>query len=560
MICQRPLRALFSLSMGLSLVSALALGVVGTVGAARAAVGSSADADDKGLGIVDGVAPVKKKAPVGAKKPAVKHTAAGASASSSKTSNSASSTTTSPTSTRPASTTSSTTSTTSTGSTTSSPSDSDAMKMPDGDSSTTTNSAAGSAGNPGAASSVSPSSTSSQTATGDKTDTQGEQTIKSPTPGVLVSGENFFGLSSYKSLAGSESKNIFISPLSLHACLHMMYDGAGGATASDMAKVLGFPKDSEALANDQYVELMSQIHPPDENDQPLFVFSCANSLWANKDVKLKPAFAESSKKVFGAEVANLDFSQPESVDKINSWVGEQTHGKIPKILNQLRPEQSLVAVNAAYFKARWKKVFDKAKTQDADFTTASGAVKVPMMDINGDYNYFENDQFQSIELPYEGGRTSLVVFLPRENSSLAHLRESLSADSWVSWTEKMSLQGGQLDLPRFTMGYEVHCKNFLSDAGMKSAFESQADFSRIVESGSPASLSDVVHKTFVKVDEEGTEAAAATASVERMLAMVVDKGPVPFKMIVNRPFLFAVVNWKTKAILFLGQCVNPNEG
>jgi serpin B len=508
---------MFSLSIVLSLASTF---VIGVVGAARAAVDSSGtDADDKGLGIVDGVAQVKKK-----------------------------------------------TQTTSTGSTTTPPSNSDSMKMPDSDSGAVTPSASGtpgstgSAGNASAAESSVPSSTSSQAATAGKTATQSEQAMKSQSPGVLVSGENSFGLSTYKSLAGSESMNVFISPLSLHSCLQMMYDGAGGATASDMAKVLGIPKDGEAAANEQYVALMSEIHPPDESESPSFVFSCVNSLWANKDVKLKSAFAESTKKVFGAEVANLDFSQPESVDKINSWVGENTRGKIPKIINQLSPEQSLIAVNAAYFKARWKKVFDKAKTQDADFTTASGVVKVPMMDITGDYNYFENDHFQSIELPYEGGRTSLVVFLPRESSNLAQLRESLSADSWVSWIEKMSLQGGQLDLPRFKMGYEVHCRNVLSDAGMKSAFDAQADFSKITENGSPVSLSDVVHKTFVKVDEEGTEAAAASADVERMLGMVIDKGPVPFKMIVNRPFLFAVVNWKTKAILFVGQCVNPNEG
>jgi serpin B len=340
----------------------------------------------------------------------------------------------------------------------------------------------------------------------------------------------------------------------------MMYNGAAGTTASDMAKVLGFPKDSIDAENDQYKELMSELHPPDESERPSFVFSSANSLWANKDVKLKPAFAETSKNVFGAEVCNLDFSQPESVVKINSWVSDQTHGKIPKILDSLRPDQTLVAVNAAYFKARWKKVFKKEKTQDADFSTASGAVKVPMMDSNSDYNYFENEQFQSVELPYEGGQTSLVVFLPKENSDLAHLRQSLSADSWVKWTEQMSMQSGQLDLPRFKMGYEVHCKDFLSAAGMKSAFEPQADFSKITDNDSSAKLSDVVHKTFVKVDEEGTEAAAATASVERMLSMVIDRGTVPFKMIVNRPFLFAVVNWKTRAILFVGQCVNPLEG
>jgi serpin B len=526
-------------------IAAAALSPGQTAASTKVSDGSTSDADDKNLGIVGGVAPKKKKKTVASHKAAKSGTTGGGDHAVAP-------------AVAPAATTAVTPASHSTSTSTSSPPGGAENSGGEGNAGNAENTvsrpAESSAGTSQDSMKMPDTSSSSTSVEGSKKDDTNDKPAVS-----LVAGENFFGISTYKSLASSASKNFFISPISLHSCLHMLFDGAGGETASEMAKVLGFPKDSAEEENQQYVDLMAILHPPDE-ENPYFFFSSANSLWANKNIQLKSAFAESSKKVFQAQVESLDFSQPESLSKINKWVSDQTRGKIPTILNQLNPDQTLVAVNAAYFKARWKKVFEKAKTKEADFNTAGGAVKVPLMDITGDYNYYENDSFQSIEVPYEGEKTSLVVLLPRETTDLAHLRESLSADKWKEWTDKMSLQSGQLYLPRFKMGYEVYCKNVLKEAGMKRAFEPQADFSGIIEGKASAGLSDVVHKTFVKVDEEGTEAAAATASVEKMLTMMVDKGPVPFKMIVNRPFLFAVVNWKTRAILFIGQCVNPTEG
>ncbi|HEY9759095.1 MAG TPA: serpin family protein [Oculatellaceae cyanobacterium] len=376
----------------------------------------------------------------------------------------------------------------------------------------------------------------------------------------LAHAENAFGLAAYKKL-GDGGKNLFMSPFSIHSCLHLVFDGAGGATEEEMAKVLHLSVAGKEVANTEYVRLLEEIEPA-TSDEP-FVFSAANSVWANKDLKLRSGFVDTAKSVFRAEVRSLDFANSESVGTINSWVSDNTHGKIPKIVDSLTPEQAMVAVNAAYFKAPWKTVFNRELTKEADFKTDSGTKKVSMMDVRGAFHYLENDELQAIELTYGGGRESCIVILPKEKSTLGELRQSLTSTSWDALVDKMGNRSGELFLPKFTLEYQVPLRDYLIQAGMKQAFEKNADFSRIAEAekGSPAcaKLSQVLHKTFLKVNEEGTEAAAATATTERMLSLDVQKEAEPFKMVVNRPFFFAIVNWKTRAILFLGQVADPGQ-
>jgi serine protease inhibitor len=374
----------------------------------------------------------------------------------------------------------------------------------------------------------------------------------------LAQSENSFGLTAYKGL-GEGNKNFFISPFSIHSCLHLVFDGASGATAEEMGKVLNLSVAQKAAANTEYVGLLEEIEPASQDEA--FQFSAANSVWANKVLKLKAGFVDTAKTVFRADVKSLDFSGADSLGQINSWVSDKTHGKIPKIIDSLSPEQAMVAVNAAYFKAPWQTVFKKDATRHADFKADGGTKKVSMMDVSGIFHYLENDQFQAVELPYAGGRESCIVMLPREGSSLAKLRQSLSSANWDAWVDKMDNKAGELFLPKFKMEYQLPLRDYLVQAGMKQAFEKSADFSQIAESDPNAAvcakLSQVLHKTFVKVNEDGTEAAAATATTERMLSLKVDTDGEPFKMVVNRPFFFAIMNWKTRAILFLGQVADP---
>ena len=376
----------------------------------------------------------------------------------------------------------------------------------------------------------------------------------------LASVENWFGLSTYQHLGdGAPGKNLFISPYSLHSCLHLVFDGAAGNTMTEMAKVLGLSTADKTKENEEFVQLGQDIQPPSAEESAAFVFSVANSIWANSNITLKPDFLELSKRIFSAEVRSLDFSKPESASTINAWVRDRTHDKIPTIVDNLRGDQSLVALNAAYFKARWKTDFNKQWTKDADFKASSGTKKVSMMDGRGSFNYLENDQLQAVELPYFGGKTSMVVFLPREKSSLADLRHTLQVSNFDGWLNKMEMRPGEIFLPKFAMQYQVFCGDFLRAAGMKDAFDKAADFSEMIAPPSTARISEVLHKTFVKVDEEGTEAAAATAVVERALSLMVEQQPEPFKMVVDRPFFFAIVDWKTHAILFVGQVADPTE-
>jgi serine protease inhibitor len=421
--------------------------------------------------------------------------------------------------------------------------------------------------------SVSKSDNKTETKSGTKSEAKTEATPQSETKSeiakpaagakgaTLVQSENSFGLATYRTLGDTApTKNLFISPFSMHTCLHLVFNGAAGKTATEMGRVLGLSKDEQDKQNQEFVQLNEELQPIKGSDSPAFVFSTANAIWANNDVKLQPTFASTSKSIFGAEVRNLDFGKSESVSAINSWVSDETHGKIAKILDKLTADETLVAVNAAYFKARWKTVFNKQWTKDADFKAPAGAKKVSMMDARGSFHYLENDQMQAIELPYEGGKTSLVVFLPKDKTNLDDLRHSLSLTNWDAWVNKMEVSPGELFLPKFTTQYQVFCRDFLTGAGMKDAFSKSADFSQMVLAPATTRLSQVVHKTFVKVDEEGTEAAAATAVVERALSLLVEHEAEPFKMVVDRPFFFAVMNWKTHAILFVGQITDPSEG
>lgn len=374
----------------------------------------------------------------------------------------------------------------------------------------------------------------------------------------LAQAENAFGLTAYQGLADG-GKNFFISPFSIHSCLHLVFDGAGGTTSSEMGKVLNLSQAQKETANTEYVGLLEEVEPASQ-DEP-FQFAAANSVWANKELKLKSGFVDTAKTVFRAEVKNLDFANADSVGVINSWVGDKTHGKISKIVDSLSPEQAMVAVNAAYFKAPWQTVFKKELTKEADFKASAGTKKVSMMKVSGTFHYLENDQFQAIELPYAGGRESCIVILPRESSGLSKLKSTLTSANWDAWVDKMDNRAGELSLPKFKMEYQLPLRDYLIQAGMKQAFEKSADFSQIAEVDANAAvgakLSQVLHKTFVKVNEEGTEAAAATATTERMLSLKVDSDGAPFKMVADHPFFFAIMNWKTRAILFLGQVADP---
>lgn len=280
--------------------------------------------------------------------------------------------------------------------------------------------------------------------------------------------------------------------------------------------------------------------------------SCA-SVWLNGTQTLTDDFKGVASKM-GAEVQSVDFSDSKALDSINGWVSGKTNGKIKEIVSQLNNSEKVLLATAAYMKSQWAKQFDKSLTKNSSFFNDVPNKEVAMMHSKGTFLYFADQTVQLVYLPYEGFDTGLLIALPSKKSTLAAWSKNLSPNQWDAYLNGLQSQPGKLALPRFVGSDKVECKNYLVSMGMKTTFSEQADFSKLITTGS-TQLSDVLHKTFIKVDEEGTEAAAATTTVSRGLFE-----PGEFDMTVDRPFFFAVVNRKAQnAILFLGQVNDPSN-
>lgn len=368
----------------------------------------------------------------------------------------------------------------------------------------------------------------------------------------LVSANTKFGFNLFSQLLVQDNKkNIFVSPSSVALALAMTYNGADGSTQEAMAKALELQGLNLQQVNSNYAELKTSLENPD----PEVTLNIANSLWADQNVNLKSDFIRNNQEFYQAKVTNLNLADSETPNKINSWVKENTQGKIDKIVDKIDPNQVLFLLNAIYFKGSWKQEFDQEKTAQLPFYLSSGEEKQhPMMSQSGEYKYYESEKFQAVSLPYgQSGRVSFYVFLPKQNSDLNSFYESLNAANWEKWMSQFAFREGSVRLPRFKMDYETTLNDALSALGMEEAFTDNANFS---EMGSNLKISQVKHKTFVEVNEEGTE-AAATTSVGIQLTSAQLPSQQPFNMIVDRPFFCAIRDNQTGTVLFMGSIVEP---
>jgi len=354
-------------------------------------------------------------------------------------------------------------------------------------------------------------------------------------------------------------QNLFLSPASIAVALAMTYNGARGATQQVMAETLQLSGLSQEDVNRGYTVLMQALQ-----QQATVELSMANSLWADQGVRFNEAFIDSSRTSYGAEVATLDFSDREgTARRINGWVSQETRKKITEIVKaeeiDVGPKKwtVLFLLNAIYFKGRWAVPFDKAKTQLGVFHLGGGRQKPhPLMSRSGKYRYFEGADFQAVSLPYGDGRFSMYVFLPDQASSLEALWAQLNDEQWQRWMHRFRQQPGEVVLPRFTVEYEVRLDDVLKAMGMGLAFSEMANFRGMSEVLEKLWIDMVKHKAFVEVNEEGTEAAAAT-----VVEMVTESAVMarPFRMVVDRPFFFAIRDGHTGTLLFLGAVVDPQE-
>jgi serine protease inhibitor len=367
----------------------------------------------------------------------------------------------------------------------------------------------------------------------------------------LVSASTAFGLSLYREILSDYAmENVFISPASIALALAMTYNGAAGTTEQAMARTLELEGMSLQEINDAGQILLNKL----QDAGPDVELSIANSLWLKRDFKFHKDFIQRNRTYFGAEVFNhLDASE------INDWVKANTKGKIEKIIDRISSNDIACLVNAIYLKGIWTKEFDEGKTKDEIFHLPDGEEKkIPMMKQSGKYLYLKGEGFQAASLPYGDGRTSMYVFLPDRDSSLETFNTSVSPENWNKWMSGFVERDGHIALPRFKVKFRISLKKTLKELGMDVAFSpNHADFSNMCSlSSGNVYISDVLHKTFLEVNEEGTEAAAATGVVMKLTSVQTTEEP--FRMVVDRPFFIAIRNNETGLILFMGSILDPD--
>jgi serine protease inhibitor len=371
------------------------------------------------------------------------------------------------------------------------------------------------------------------------------------TQGSLASADLKFGFKLFSKLAGDKEQNLFISPASVAFALDMTYNGAAAETQQAMAKTL----EIQGLSLEEVNRANKVLRQALTNPDPKIKLSIANSLWLAQGWSLKPEFVKRNEEFYGATLKSLNFRDPRSPATINAWVTKATAGKISRIVQKIAPP--LILINAIYFKGLWTRPFDQALTKDRPFTLANGRQKPrPMMSQSGEYQYFHGKNFQAVSLPYgEKGRLSLKIFLPDPNSNLKVFCRELDAANWQQWQADFKMNHGSIVLPRFKLEYKEKLKESLTALGMGVAFDKQrANFSNLCPPPG-VYIDDVIHKTYVEVNEEGTEAAAATAV--QMKAMAVFRPEKPFTLIVDRPFFVALDDRETGAVLFMGAIFEP---
>ncbi len=364
----------------------------------------------------------------------------------------------------------------------------------------------------------------------------------------LVDANNGFGFNLYRELASAAAdSNLFISPSSIITALAMTYNGAESETREAMQKTLQLEGMNLDEINEAFADLLTILQNPD----PEVELAVANSLWARKGVAFHEEFMNRNSEYFDAEVAELDFDDAAAADVINGWVKEKTRDKIDGIVDPpINPETILFLINAIYFNGEWSIPFDPENTRDVLFSAVDGSTNdQPLMFRNDDFRYFENELFQAVNLPYgKNERVSMYVMLPAEEVGLKQLHSALNNTNWNSWVNSFRTMDGELGLPRFSFEYETSLNDALNALGMGIAFdENAADFSGMRPTPPSLFISEVKHKTFIDVNEEGTEAAAVTSVEVGTTAM-----PETFSMIVDRPFFFAIADDMTGTILFMG--------
>jgi len=387
---------------------------------------------------------------------------------------------------------------------------------------------------------------------------------------VIVRANNKFGLELYAKLC-SKDKNLFFSPYSISTALAMAYAGARNQTQKQMSEVLHFPAGSDSTSCDAkeaaeewdkrrlaaaFGAILKDLNKRARKGG--YELSIANALWGQKGHKFLDEFIELTKTEYDGAFNTVDFVRAaESARKIiNSWAAKKTKDKIKNLIGPgtLNSRTRLVLTNAIYFKGNWARQFDKDKTKNKPFTLLSGKkVSVPMMNQTAVFKYMETEDFQALELPYVDNDLSMLIFLPKQTDGLVAFEQSLTAEKLSRWFRQLRKQKVIVSIPRFKMTSRFGLAGVLRSMGMTDAFSEKADFSGM-NGQKNLFISAVIHKAYVDVNEEGTEAAAATSVIMGITSVGPSQIPV-FRA--DHPFLFLIRDNHSQSILFVGRVANP---
>lgn len=344
-----------------------------------------------------------------------------------------------------------------------------------------------------------------------------------------------------------ENGNFMISPFSLSMALAMTQNGANGDTKTEIMNTLGFEAYTNQEINEYYKNLASAFFKTD----PSTKIAIANSIWTNKNVKIKDAFIATNKQFFNATAQSVDFANPETAELINKWSADNTNNLIDNVIDRTDSEALMYLLNALYFKGQWASKFDKKQTSDKPFYSYDGVSQnAEMMHQEEYFNYMEDETMQAVQLPYGNNSFSMIVMLPKDGKTISDVSSNLKSESvWQNINRDMKSEKVDLSLPKFKTRYNLTLNDILHQMGIKLAFQPfKADFSGMSDNSS--FISFVKQFTYINTDEVGTEAAAVT-----VVGMLESAAPPTNKTIVfnaNRPFVYAIQENSTKSILFMG--------
>lgn len=356
---------------------------------------------------------------------------------------------------------------------------------------------------------------------------------------------NDFGLRLLRA-AGTDD-NVLVSPVSVASALGLLAAGAEGETRSEIAAALG----AQLLTPDALEDADRALANHLRRESKGTTLSIATSAWLRSDFQFEPSFLETAQSAYDAEIRTLDFAQPTAPDTINNWVNTKTNGRIPNIVEQLSDNAVLYLLNAVYFKADWAAPFDKENTKQMPFSRDEGEpVQADMMTKYGKTEYAENDLMQMVALPYADERLEFLAILPK--ASISDLIKALTPDALREWSNRARKRDGEVAIPKFKIEYETELKNVLRSLGIEKAFDPDgADLSGISKEHR-LYVERAKHKTFIQLDEKGTEAAGATG-IEVGITSISE----PFTFVADRPFVYAIRDVESGLLLFVGVMHDP---